>query len=343
MWSIFKSKKRGIEDPPKLENLNEHLLECPVCNEMIDFSECPPLTTERCIDCDAPFFVPYRIGDYWLFKVLGIGGMGCVYQALYEQEEESDIEYAIKLLPFEKRTDPYLVASLLEEARIGKSFGEHPNLARVFDFGESQGDYFCVMEYIRGETLHDKIHDDDEEDDDEEGGNIDVKRILKWGLQILSGEQRMVETGYLYRDLKPHNIIIDEDDNACLVDYGLCARLDHIAELNKMDDLLGSPHFMPPERILGEDEGMPGEIYSLGMILFFALARSTYYSPTEISSLVKKHVSSIRFASIKNRVGRPIPQAVANVIDKMVARDPLARYQSFVEVATDLKILYNKL
>ncbi len=312
--------------------LNNHHLYCPKCHEVQNFQECTPLTYANCFQCNEEFFVPYHLGNFWLYKPIGEGGMGCVYKAVPKYDTE--FEFAVKILPQDKVKDSYLVASLLEESRIGESFGQHAHLAAITEYGEDKGEYFCAMEFIPGKTLDELVSGT---------GIIDQRRVIKWGLHILSAEQRIHDCGFLYRDLKPQNVIIDEQDNACLIDYGLCAHLQNIEKLNKSDDLQGSPHFMPPERIMGDPEDMRGEIYSLGMLLFYALAKKTYYTPTEISTLVKKHVLSLRFSSVETRLPSNVKPVIANVIDNMIARDPNNRYSNFVEVAKEFKSIYKNL
>ncbi len=331
MWPFSKPEIEYPEEPP-LEMLIKHNLYCPKCHEIQDFQECTPLTYNNCFECNEEFFVPYHMGEFWLYKPIGEGGMGCVYKAV--PTFDSDFEFAVKILPQEKLEDPYLIASLLEESRIGESFGKHAHLAAVVGYGEDKGEYFCALEFVPGKTLDQLVATE---------GEIDQKRVIKWGLHLLSAEQRIYDTGYLYRDLKPQNVIIDNNDSACLIDYGLCVQHKNVEKLNQGDDLQGSPHFMPPERILGNPEDMRGEIYSLGMLLFYALAKKTYYTPTEISSLVKKHVVSLRFSSVETRLPSNVKPMIANVIDNMIARDPNHRYESFVEVAKEFKSIYKQL
>ncbi len=332
MW-FFGNKEEKISWPPTVEAFKSRIIHCRNCGAELDFSECEGLTDSACYECELPFIVPYHISKFWIFGICGEGGMGSVYRAISENEE-AECEFAIKLLPPGQSRDPFLIASLLEEARIASTFGIHPHLSPIEEYGDAKGDYYVAMEMIPGRTL-DEVIDNEVQ--------IEYKRIIKWILQLLSAEQRICEKGYLYRDLKPQNIIIDDDDNVCLIDYGLCAKLENVEKLNQGDDLQGSPHFLPPERIIGDPEDWRGEIYSLGMILFYCLTKQTYYSPTEISGLIKKHVVSLRFASVQTRLPSNVKKNVADVIDKMIARDPEKRYSSFVELAKELKVIYKQM
>ncbi len=331
MW-FFGNKKKW---PPTIEQFENQIIHCKECGAELDFAECEPLTNSKCYECENEFLIPHKISKFWIYGICGEGGMGSVYKAMTEDENNPDnIEFAIKLLPPGKEKDPFLVASLLEEARIASTFESHPHLSPIEEYGDAKGEYYVAMEMIPGRTLDEVIENEN---------TVEHKRVVKWALQLLSAEQRICEKGYLYRDLKPQNVIIDDDDNVCLIDYGLCAKLENVELLNQGDDLQGSPHFLPPERIIGDPEDWRGEIYSLGMLMFYALSKQTYYSPTEISSLIKKHVVSLRFASVKTRLPSNVKNALSNIIDKMIARSPEKRYSSFVEVARELKVLHEKM
>ncbi len=291
-----------------------------------------PLAIEKCKSCDGPVFVPYRIHDYWLYQPLGGGGMGCVYKSVSAISQGS--EFAVKILPRDRINDPYLIESLLKEASIGKSFGKHPHLANVDDYGECEGEYFSAMEFIEGQRLDQLI---------EATEQISQKYILLWGLQLLSAEQRIYDCGYLYRDMKPQNVIIDGDGNAHLMDYGLCISAEEAAKENSSDSIEGSPLFMPPERIVGAGEGMTGEIYSIGMLLFNAFSKTTYYSASGAFELARKHVSSLRIASVSARMPSSVDPKICALIDRMVARMPSDRYQTYKEAAHVIKEIFDKL
>jgi serine/threonine protein kinase len=257
--------------------------------------------------------------------------MGSVYKAIHA--DNPDWEFAIKLLPRDKREDPHLVESLLKEAEIGNAFGRHPHLVAVADYGRSNGEYFAALEYCEGRRL-DQIIDSPEQ--------INQKYVLLWTLQLLSAEQRIYDAGYLYRDLKPQNIMIDTSKNAKLFDFGLCIKIED-SGASDSDTVDGSPLYMPPERIVGMPENMSSEIYSLGMVLFHALTRKTYYTATGAFELAKKHVTSLRTTSVKQKLPIFVNPLIADVLDKMLARVPARRYQTFKEVAADIKTVYNKL
>ncbi len=339
MWKIFGGNKNdktpSLEDladaKPNMELLNDNCFECSSCHTVLSLASYPPLVLEKCKQCEALNFIPYNIKDFWLYRPLGGGGMGSVYKAV--SLKYPGVEFAVKVLPRDNKADQHLIDALIQEATIGKEFGRHPHLISVADYGQSNDEYFSAMEFCPGKRLDQLIESNDA---------IPQKFVLLWALQMLSAEQKMFDCGYLYRDLKPQNIIIDAQGNAHLFDYGLCIKTE-LATNQNTETVDGSPLYMPPERIVGMPENMSSEIYSLGMVMFHALARKTYYTATGAYEVAKKHVSSLRMAGVATRLPITVSPKIAEIIDKMVTRMPADRYQTYRETAVAIKNAYNSL
>lgn len=334
MLHIFgnKTDKHSDEDiKPDLDLLNGHCYECDYCKSIHSLLNVVPLSMVKCEECGSSNFIPYLIKNYWLYKPLGGGGMGAVYKAMYWDNPEW--EFAIKVLPRERKNDQHLIDALINEAEIGKSFGEHPHLVGVADYGQHNEEYFAALEFTDGRRL-DQVIDMAEP--------INQKYVLLWALQLLSALQRIWDSGYLYRDMKPQNIMINPSGNAVLFDYGLCIKIEESNDPDS-DTVEGSPLYMPPERIVGMAENMSSEIYSIGMVIFHALTRKTYYTATGAYELAKKHVTSLRISSVATRMPISVNPLMAPLLDKMVARVPAKRYQEYKDVAVDIKKVYEKL
>ncbi len=336
MWKIFGGVKKEdapgdsfADKKPNVDLLNGNCLECGSCHTVLSLLNFTPLTISKCTQCESSNFIPYSIKGFWLYRPLGGGGMGSVYKAVHQ--DYPDKEFAVKILPREGKENPHLIEALIQEATIGKTFGQHPHLASVSDFGNYNGEYFSAMEFCAGRRLDQII---------ESAEQIPQRLVLLWALQILSAEQRMFECGYLYRDLKPQNIIIDNEGNAHVFDYGLCVRIEdaHNQDVETVD---GSPLYMPPERIVGMPENMSGEIYSLGMVMFHALTKSTYYTATGAYEVARKHVTSLRMANVGTRLPITVSPKIAEILDRMIARVPAERYQTYKDAAMAIKNVYN--
>jgi serine/threonine protein kinase len=334
MWKLFSHAEEGradLDQKPDPRLLAKSALRCQHCHTEQSFADSAPLSMSKCTACGAVNFIPYLIKDYWLYRPLGGGGMGSVYKAFYGQDPR--VEFAVKVLPRERRQEERLIEALLREAAIANTFGHHPHLNAVADYGRWGDEYYCAMEFCPGRRL-DQLIDAAEP--------ISPKFILLWGLQVLSAEQRMYDVGYLYRDLKPQNLIVDADGNAHLIDYGLCIEIDQ-QHAGEAETVHGSPLYMPPERVVGMPEDMYSEIYSLGMVMFHAIVRKTYYTASGVYELAKKHVSSLRVSSVETRLPISVSPKIAHVLDKMIARLPQDRYQTYKDAALAIRAIYNEL
>jgi serine/threonine-protein kinase PpkA len=146
-----------------------------------------------------------------------------------------------------------------------------------------------------------------------------------------------VEKGYLYRDIKPENVLIGKNGLARLFDFGLCLSLEEAANPDdEVATFAGSPLFVPPERVVGDPEGEFSDIYTLGLLFFNILSGRTYYTADEMLELVKKHVTAIRISSTGFKLKHCTEHTVA-VLDKMIQRDPEDRYQTFRELIPDIQ------
>lgn len=327
---LHREATQRIFNRPAVEELEQGIFSCANCGMKMALATVPALSIGRCPQCGSLSFFPMRVGDYWLYEPLGGGGMGSVYHACHVQH--SDLEVAVKLLPRERKHDQGLIQSLLNEAEVGYRIGAHPHLMQVCEYGQKDDEYYAVFEYIEGIRLDQLI---------ESPVRRSPKQVMLWALQLLSAEQHMYDRGYLFRDLKPQNVIIDQQGNIKLLDYGLTMSLDEALN-HPSEQIKGSPFYLPPERIVGSGESMCSEIYSLGMVLFHVLARRPYYSAEDVKHLVSKHVMSLRITDVSTKLPGGTDPEVVRVLNRMIQRNPNHRYQSFKEVGAELFSIYKK-
>src|SRR5882724_5228137 len=147
------------------------------------------------------------ISHYRIVSKIGAGGMGEVYLA---QDTKLDRKVALKVLPAEVASNRDRMERFVREAKSAAALN-HPNIAHVYEIGESNGTHFIAMEFIDGETLRDKIHRD----------KAPLSKLLKYLIQVAQGLSKAHAAGIVHRDLKPDNIMITRDDDAKVLDFGL--------------------------------------------------------------------------------------------------------------------------
>jgi serine/threonine-protein kinase len=332
-WKKKKNELGGKDDaakavsPKKLARLceewitafEEGYLPCQECGMQIPSRKLETLKMVECPQCKRIAFVPLRIGQYWLFEPLGGGGMGSVYKAVNRQYPAQ--LFAVKVLSRAEKTKPVNIHALLNEARVGKIVSGHPCLVKCVDSGCEDGEYYSAMELVQGDRLDKRV---------DRLGRMPERQVLQMGMHLLSAEQHIYKCGYLYRDMKPENIIINEEGFAVLFDYGLCIPREQA--LNPQDEYVsGSPYYLPPERLLGTGEDAYSEIYSIGMVMYYALSGQTFFDAKEVAALAKRHLSKLRLSvSGKLRDFRP---ELVEVLGHMIKQEPGERYQTFHEAA----------
>ncbi len=321
------------EKAPKYRDLEKGIVNCPGCGVDIPLDTGEPMEIGNCPKCKEQVFFPYKVKNYWLYKPLGGGGMGSVYKAVGEDENH----YAVKILPRKQKTNKLLIDNLLREGKAGKDIGKDKHVISIVDVGQAGDEYFMASEFIEGERLDVLIR---------ESGHIPEKQVVEIGLQILEGEKHICAQGYLFRDLKPENVMVEPNGNVRIFDYGLTIPMEVAASTEELsDEIEGSPFYIPPERIIGTPEGVFSEIYSMGMLMFYMLTGRTYYSETEVKALMIKHVKSMRIASVRSHI-KSCDDETIRIIDKMISRSPEARYPDFDSLKEELlnlqKILQEK-
>ena len=244
--------------------------------------------------------------------------MGAVYKAFVEGSPE--LYTAVKILPRDKKNDPTLIANIENEIRIITDLGPHPCIASVIDTGYIDDEYYLAVEYFEGETLDKRIKN---------AGRLPLIEVISIALRVLQALTHIWNQGYLFRDLKPENIIVNES-GAYLFDYGICQRIEEAYE-DQGDTVAGSPLYLPPERMVGDVEKAHSEIYSLGMVLYHCIKGDTYYKAKEAATLARQHARTVRLSNNEEKM-KGIHRELANVLTKMIAREPEERYQSYCEV-----------
>jgi serine/threonine protein kinase len=310
----------------RLAKYEQALYPCKKCQLEIDIAEIIPLSMQHCPKCNELFLVPLKIGDWWVCEPLGAGGMGAVYLGRYVQNPE--VKGAVKLLQMTGQVNYTFLEMLVQEAQIATEFGKHPNLAQVYAYGylnEEHTAAFMIMEFIEGERL-DKVMDRNTQ-------GINQELVLYYLLDILTGLEHIYNCGYLYRDLKPENLIVKKDGFVSLVDYGLCMKIND-AWYNESEDIMGSPLYMPPERIRGDGEDFRADLYALGMVIFHAMNGAPYFSQTELMKIVQRQFGGLRVQT-KFKLPKANPRVI-ELVDKLIKIDRDERFTSYMDIRVEV-------
>ena len=213
---------------------------------------------------DAPDpLVGSTVGPYRIVDLLGLGGMGRVYRAL----DGDDQLVALKLVRGDLAQDGVFRKRFEREARIAQQV-VHPHVVPVLATGEHDGVPYLAQRFIDGGSLEDRLRDE---------GRLAIAETLRIGAQVASGLAALGAEGMIHRDVKPANVLLDEQGTAYITDFGL-AKDTRSTILTRPGQALGSPHYMAPEQIRGEDVTAATDVYSLGCVLYECLRGAPPFS-----------------------------------------------------------------
>lgn len=265
----------------------------------------------------------WAIPGYEIFSKIGEGGLGVVFKA---RQISMNRIVALKILHKRWLNDEEFKQRFLVEARlVGKL--SHQNLIKVFDVGRHEWKYYFSMEFIEGETLEELI---------EREGPLDVLTAVDVTIQILRAIKYLWRYDIVHCDIKPSNILLTSDGVAKLGDFGFVKSNLEIAETEE-GTVLGTPDYISPEQAQGrKDIDWRSDVYSLGVTLYHMVAKKPPYEGS-VSSVMRKHIKGeLPSPKIHNP---KVPDALVRIIERMCARDPEDRYQSFDELFEELELV----
>jgi tetratricopeptide (TPR) repeat protein/TolB-like protein len=259
-------------------------------------------------------------GRYRIIEELGQGGMGRVYKAFDSKIGE---KIALKLVRPEIATDPSVIERFANEIRLARRI-THRNVCRLHDLGDARGTPYITMEYVSGEDLKSMLR---------MTGGLSPAQTVAVGRQIASGLAEAHRLGVVHRDLKPHNVMIDREGTARIMDFGIA----HSARTKGLTDrgaIVGTPDYMSPEQAEGEGVDARSDIYSLGVMLFeMATGRLPFEGLTPLSVAMKHKAEAPPDPSAINP---RVPPELSRVILQCLEKDKAARFQSAGDVEAAL-------
>ncbi len=268
----------------------------------------------------------FTIGKYKLLERVGVGGMGQVFlcEHMYMKRR-----VAIKVLPPAKAEQPAALGRFYREARAAGSL-EHPNIVRTHDIDQDGNLHFIVMEYVDGSNLLDMV---------KKFGPMDIRRACHYVRQIAVGLDFAFRSGIIHRDIKPGNVLIDRRGVAKILDMGLARFYKDQTDMLtvKYDDkiVLGTADYVAPEQVANSHTAdVRADIYAMGASFYFLLAGHPAFPSGSVSQKLLWHRT--KDPTPIRQIRPEVPEGLAVVLAKMLAKDPNARYQTPLEVAVEL-------
>lgn len=260
---------------------------------------------------------------YHILKRIGEGGMGRVYLG---EHVKMNRQCAIKVM------SPALVNDHESAARFAREASNaariiHPNVAAVFDYGESDGLVYLVMEYVEGEPLARILARE---------APLPVERALFLARQIADGLGAAHELGIVHRDLKPDNILVARNkagrEVAKVVDFGIAKAIQENAgdALTRTGLVIGTPEFMSPEQLLGDPIDARSDLFALGCIMHLMLTASPPFAAPTREQMIKRRLSED--APHIQQLDPGLPDSLDRIVHRLLARSPRDRYGSAVEL-----------
>lgn len=259
-----------------------------------------------------------QFGRYTILRELGRGGMATVYVA---HDPRFEREVAIKVLPRQFTHDPRFLDRFRQEARTIAAL-EHFAIVPVYDFGEHDDAPFLVMRYMRGGSLRRRMH----------GRPLPLDEVVRIVDRLAPALDKAHARGVIHRDLKPDNVLFDEDGEPYLSDFGIA----RMAEATHTMTIVGTPAYMSPEQVQG-DQKLDGrsDTYALGVMLFELLTgRQPYEAPTPTKQMMKHVLEPIPDILAANPA---LPDGMQTIIDRVMAKDRAERYATTAELAAALR------
>ena len=302
------------------DSANQNIVTCPSCGTLIDVSEQEPFTLINCASCGAQMRVRQGFAHFEIHGILGEGGQGVVYRAL---DTKLNRPVAIKVMKRQYSADPDFVSRFEAEARITASLN-HPNIVKVYSFGEHRGLLYLAMEMVDHGSLESLMA---------QSKKVPEARALDVAIQIAGGLKAGLALGLIHRDIKPGNILFADEHTAKIVDFGLAILVEKQHE--ELGDVWATPYYVAPEKLDGHAEDFRSDMYSLAATVFHAIAgRPPFISESNSMAELKK----IKSRPVHLHSFAAHASALASfAIDKALSADPGQRFQSYDDFIHNLE------
>jgi WD40 repeat protein/serine/threonine protein kinase len=264
-----------------------------------------------------------RLGPYRIVEPLGRGGMGDVYLG-YEDKLQRKV--AIKVLPAKLARNPKLVERFHAEATALAQL-HHPNIVPIYSIGEAAGYHYFAMHYVEGESLERRL---------EERGSLEVSETIAMLEQCLAGLAAVHQAGLVHRDIKPGNILLErKSERALLADFGLVKRRQREGSPTSAGVIVGTVDYLAPEQARARKVDRRADLYALGVVAYRMLSGRLPFDAETPGDMIAGH--ALQTPRSLSAFKPELPGALTALVDKLLAVDPDARYQTCDEVLAELR------
>jgi serine/threonine protein kinase len=259
-------------------------------------------------------------GRYELEKLVGSGGMSNVFRA-HDRLLERTV--ALKILHEQYTRDEDYVERFRREARAVAQLA-HPNIVTVIDRGEQEGRQFIVFEYVDGENVKELLN----------RGPLEAREAIRLALQVARALSFAHERGLVHRDVKPQNVLLNEDGQAKVTDFGIARSLD-VHGVTQTGTVLGTSDYIAPEQARGQKVDPKTDIYSLGVVLYELLSGEVPFSGDNFVAVAMRHVTDPVPSVLDRRPDCPVRLGLA--IQRAMSKDPEDRFESMGDFVVELE------
>jgi tetratricopeptide (TPR) repeat protein/predicted Ser/Thr protein kinase len=258
---------------------------------------------------------------YEILALLGEGGMGAVYKA---RDREVGHFVALKVIRPELANQQVILNRFKQELILARQI-THKNVIRIFDLGQAEGIKFITMEFVEGRDLHSLL---------KAGRTFTITEKVRIIQQVCRALDAAHAEGVVHRDLKPHNIMVEESGRIVVMDFGIARSMEGTGGQTSTGALLGTPAYMSPEQAKGEKVDTRSDLFSLGIIFYELLTGVAPYESETMVGLLLKRIQERPIPPVER--DPEIPQGLSDVVLKCLAVDLTQRYQTAHEVLQDL-------
>jgi serine/threonine protein kinase len=285
-----------------------------------------PLATTPCTKCGSSLMMPMQLRQFELRCKIASGGMGTVYRS-YDMMLQREV--AVKLMKRELTEDPEALESFYREARAAACLN-HSNIIHIYTFDEYDAQLYLVMELADNGSLDSRI---------ERQQRVLELDVLDTGVKVASALESALKKNLLHRDIKPGNILFNDENEPKLIDFGLARK----AEGGNEDEtaVWGTPYYIAPEKIKREREDFLSDMYSLAGTLYHALTGHVPFEAPSVEAVIAAHIHTP--VTPPNQVLPEVTQPTSDALIRAMAKNPAERFQSYGEFIMALEAARSQL